>query len=709
MNRFDRILVVDWSARSAPSPKAPSADAIWIACADAQGVVTEYCRTRTEAMQRVAAHLQAALDQRQRVLAGFDFPFGYPAGFAQALTGEPSVLAVWQWLADRILDSDDNDNNRFDVARAMNAQFPGVGPFWGCPTGVADSVLPDRGSLRSGHGMAERRAVEIAVPKAQPVWKLYTTGSVGSQTLLGLPRLQQLRTQFGRKASVWPFEAPDTPIVLAEIYPSLLDGDVTRLLASAPDMIKDEAQVRVLAQALYEWDDGTLDAAFAAAPPEAAKEEGWILGVGLEAPSVSAGYTAQQPPPLKNDCFALPPGVDWVPVPTALATLRGSVRHVVGRETLPIARAGGRVLASDATAARAHPPRANAAVDGYGFAHASLGPAPHHLPLTGDVAAAGSDAGPVPPGHAVRILTGAAVPPGVDTVVLQEDVTASADSVVFNGPMKPGANVRAAGEDLTVGNTALTSGRMLTPADLGLLSAAGVKAVNVYHPLRVAVLSTGDELVDDAPDTDDTAIVDANRPMLLDILRRWGHAPIDCGIARDDRAEVRAALDAAADSADAILTSGGASAGDEDHISALMRGEGRVSTWRIAMKPGRPLLMGFWKDTPVFGLPGNPVAAFVCTLIFARPALHALAGGPWLDPQGFVVPAAFKKRKKAGRHEYLRARMTPEGRAEVFASEGSGRISGISWADGLVALDHDARDIQPGDPVLYLPLTSFGL
>jgi molybdopterin molybdotransferase len=197
--------------------------------------------------------------------------------------------------------------------------------------------------------------------------------------------------------------------------------------------------------------------------------------------------------------------------------------------------------------------------------------------------------------------------------------------------------------------------------------------------------------------------------MLLALLARWGMEPVDLGHARDAEAAVAAALDRGASEAAAILTTGGASAGDEDHVSRLIRARGRLETWRIAMKPGRPLALGLWRGVPVFGLPGNPVAAFVCALIFARPALALMAGAGWAEPEALVLPAAFAKAKKPGRREYLRARLTPAGTVEVFASEGSGRISGLAWARGLVELGDAAAEIAPGDPVRYLPFSGFGL
>ncbi len=420
---------------------------------------------------------------------------------------------------------------------------------------------------------------------------------------------------------------------------------------------------------------------------------------------------ALTPPRLRNDCFAMPQGVEWVPVDTALALLRERLHPVTEVEEIPLVQALGRVLAAPAVARRSNPPHPNAAVDGYGFAHAATGEGVQRLPLLPGRAAAGQPfAGAVPPGAAVRILTGAILPDGVDTVVLDEDCATDGEVVAFDGPVKRGINTRRAGEDVSEGTTALPPGRVLAPQDLALLSATGIARVQVRRALRVAVLSTGDELV---PDPDRGAaphqIFDANRPMLLALLAEWGFAPVDLGHAPDDGAEITARLDRGAREADAILTSGGASAGDEDHVARLLAQRGTVSSWRIAVKPGRPLALALWDEVPVFGLPGNPVAALTCTLVFARPALSLLSGAEWRAPQGFTVPAAFTKRKKAGRREYLRARLTESGAAEVFASEGSGRISGLSWATGFVELPDGACELVPGSPVRYIPYESFGL
>jgi len=417
-----------------------------------------------------------------------------------------------------------------------------------------------------------------------------------------------------------------------------------------------------------------------------------------------------KPPRLTNDCFVLPQGISWTPVDTALDMLRAKLVCVVAPQTIDIARADGRVAARDICAARANPPTANSAVDGYGFARNSFRDGIQIMPLVDGRSAAGQPfAGAVPPAHAVRILTGATLPRGVDTVVLQEDVTLETGRIAFHGSIKAGANTRAAGEDVSSGEIIALAGRRIVPQDIALMAATAVGKVSVFRPLRVGVLSTGDELRAAGDDATPDQIYDANGPMLASILGRWGHDVVTLGRAPDERTALRRHLDEAAGAVDAIVVSGGASAGDEDHMSALLSAEGQVHSWRIALKPGRPLALGQWRNVPLFGLPGNPVAAFVCALIFVRPALAVLSGANWPVPRGFDMPAAFKKSKKQGRREYLRARLTAGGQIEVFKSEGSGRISGLSWSDGLVELGDAGAEIVPGTPVRYIPYAEFGL
>ena len=694
---FDTVIMVDWSGGNDRGP-TPKRDAIWTCLARAgKAEAPLYHRNRQVAETWLTDTLAAERAASRRTLMAVDLCFAYPMGFARHLTGSDDPLALWDWFADRVTDSPD-DNNRFALAGQINARFPGIGPFWGNGRPDHDvDHLPRKGRDRRNHGLPEHRATDRAAKGAFSPWQLSGAGAVGGQVIMGLPMLSRLRHRFGSDLSVWPFQRPDTPLVLAETYFSLLPAT---LLTDHP--IRDAAQVSLYARA------------FSAQTPDQWRTildhdptpEGWVLGLGHEAKLARAASPRLTPPPLRNDCFAMPQGAHWTPVDDALAHLRNHLAPVTGTQDIPLAQAMGRILAAPVTAARSHPPHANAAVDGYAFA-GPLPPGPHTLPLHPGRAAAGRPfAGTVPAGHALRILTGANIPAGCDTVVLQEDVTASATHIALHGPLKARANARRAGEDMTAGDTILPARRRLTPADLATLAACGTGTVTVHTPLRVGVLSTGDELRAPGQDASDGQIFDANRAMLLADVAAWGHAPVDLGIAPDNRSALHAILDEAAPRCDAILTSGGASAGDEDHMSALLQGTGTLALWRIAMKPGRPLALGLWADTPVFGLPGNPVAAQVCALIFAHPALALLSGADWPAPQAFTLPAAFTKSKKAGRREYLRARVV-DGTAHVFPSEGSGRVSGLSWATGLVELPDAAAEITPGTPVTYIPFGSF--
>jgi len=414
------------------------------------------------------------------------------------------------------------------------------------------------------------------------------------------------------------------------------------------------------------------------------------------------------PPPLKNDCFALPPGVDWTPVDDALAQLKSALRCVVSTERVDISDARNRFVAQDLTAPRPSPPKANSAVDGYGFA-GSLAKVDGvvRLDLNPERAAAGVPLqSRVALGQAVRILTGAQLPDGVDTVVLQEDVATDGKEVVFHGPLKLGANTRKAGEDVHSEDVVLTTGQRLRPTDLSLAASVGISKIECFRSLCIGVLSTGDEVCDVTKTAAPHQIYDANRPMLLSLIAAWGFVAVDLGHVNDDRNQLRERLNHAQNNVDVLLTSGGASAGDEDHLSALLSETGSIEFWRIAVKPGRPLAMGMWRAMPIFGLPGNPVAAATCAMIFARPSFNVLGGGHWMTPQSYWVKANFEKRKKPGRREYLRARLSGD-QVEVFKSEGSGRISGLSWANGLVELPDHAVTILHGDFVKFIPFGSF--
>lgn len=717
MTGFDTVIVVDWSAASTLAPLTPAANAIWIGMTrGGEPVEPVYCRGRAEAERVLSDLFRAEADDGRRVLAGFDFPFGYPAGFSRKVAGTDDPLRMWSWLGARVKDNARNANNRFDVAEKINRQFRAPGPFWGRPHQWTHRY-PDLPATRIGAGvvfepMDEFRACEAFVRETSGLvtsscFQLFGNPTVGGQMLTGLPVLDRLRRR--HRARVWPFEeVAGAGLVFAEIWPSL----VNEAVAAAGDAIRDRAQVRLLSLALARLPAARLESLMEV--PGAARQEGWILGAGAEADLAAAlagsAPAPLTPPRLDNDCFALPAGVDWTPVDEALSRLRQSLRPVVGTETAPLGSAAGRVLAAPVAARRANPPAANTAVDGYGFSHGAIGTGDVVLPLVPGRAAAGAPfEGVVPAGHAVRILTGALLPEGVDTVVLDEDTDTDGARVAFTAGLKAGANTRRAGEDVAEGDRVLPAGHRLRPPDLALLAATGHADVELYHRLRIAVLSTGDELAGPGETADPGRTYDANRPMLMALARAWGAETVDLGRAPDSREAVRAALERGAAEADLVLTSGGASAGDEDHVSAVLRDEGSLTSWRIALKPGRPLALAMWRGTPVMGLPGNPVAALVCALIFARPAVGVLGGEGWREPLALTVPAAFEKRKKPGRREFLRARLTPQGHAEVFRSEGSGRISGLVWAEGFVELPDGEAHIRPGDPVRYLPYAGFGL
>lgn len=699
MTGWDTVVVVDWASGNDSGPR-PRADAIWIGVVrDGVAETPLYQRNRQVAEESLAALIAEETAKDRRVLLGFDFPFGYPKGFAERVVGAPDPLALWDWFAGNLEDTP-TANNRFDLAARLNGMFPGVGPFWfnGLKRDIPD--LPLKGNDRQGHGMPERRAAETAAPGAFALWQMGGAGAVGGQAMTGIAALSRLRARFRDQIAVWPFEPLDKPVAFVEVWPSLI-ADV---IQPGQDEVKDAAQVRVLARAIAALQPETLEKMLTVDAPE----EGWILGLGMEQALKEAASSGLTPPRLKNDCFALPPGVDWTPVDEALDRLRAALHPVVARQSCPADQAEGRVLAADAVAARSNPPAANTAVDGYGFAHAATGDGDQVLPLVDGRAAAGAPyPHSVPAGSAIRILTGALLPEGVDTVVLEEDCSTDGVAVAFEGPVRRGANTRKAGEDVAAGAVALTAGTRLAGPEVALLAATGVTQVQTFRPLRVGVLSTGDEITRPGATMDPAKTFDANRPMLLALLRDWQMDAVDLGHVADDRDALRACLDDAAGRCDAILTSGGASAGDEDHVSALLGETGTRRDWRIALKPGRPLALGLWEGVPVFGLPGNPVAALVCTMVFARPAFGLLGGEGWKTPVGFTVPAAFTKNKKPGRREYLRARINADGAAEVFRSEGSGRISGLAWADGLVEIEDGSRQISPGDPVRYIPYASF--
>jgi molybdopterin molybdotransferase len=371
--RPDRIAVLDWSAAQGARR---GRDSIWLAEVSAAGITAVNLPTRGAAEARLAALVAGALARGERLLIGADFAFGFPAGLAARLTGQARALAVWDWLAARVEETPGHGSTYRAVAAAMNVALGGGGPFWGNGAAAQVPGLPRLKPAALPQGLAEYRATDLAARapgggSPKPVWQLAGAGAVGAQVLTGLPVLARLRAAHPGQVAVWPFEpVAQAPVVLAEVYPSLLAPEV-RAQVAASGMVPDEAQVRLLAGALWRLAGGAeglapLMALPEAAGPAVATEEGWILGAGHQARLRAAAQDdSLVPPRLRNDCFAMPQGVAWVPVDEALARLRAGLVPLTGTEVLPVARAAGRVLAADTHARRSNPPRANAAVDGW--------------------------------------------------------------------------------------------------------------------------------------------------------------------------------------------------------------------------------------------------------------------------------------------------------------------------------------------------------
>ena len=411
---------------------------------------------------------------------------------------------------------------------------------------------------------------------------------------------------------------------------------------------------------------------------------------------------------LSDDCFAF--GGPLLSVEAAEALIASRVPALEGEESLPLLAALGRVLARDVVAPGPLPPFFNAAVDGYAFRHADLTEgARSFLGHDGRVAAGHAAAHPLRPGTASRIFTGAPMPPGADTVVMQEDAVAEAAGLWVPPGLRPGANARPAGEDVAQGARALPAGRRLRAPEIGLAAALGLDALPVAPKVRVGVFSTGDELASPGRPLGPAQTYDSNRFSLMALLARQPVEATDLGILPDDAAATAAALREAAGSHDLLLTSGGVSTGEEDHVRAAIEQGGRLVFWRLAVKPGRPAAMGVVAGTPVVGLPGNPVAAIVTFLHLARPLVLRLAGAAPEPLARFPVTAGFSYRKKAGRREYVRVRLGPEVPLPVaskFGREGAGLLTSLTESEAFVELPEAVLAVAPGDILQVLPFAA---
>lgn len=407
---------------------------------------------------------------------------------------------------------------------------------------------------------------------------------------------------------------------------------------------------------------------------------------------------------LSADQFAF--GGPLLSVEEALERVTAGLAPFAETERVGLLDADGRILAEALRAAVDLPPFFNSAVDGYAVAFDDLSAAGvTSLPVSDRIAAGQAAPAIGARGAATRIFTGAPMPEGLDTVFMQEDVTVSGATVRLPAGLKRFANARPQGEDIARGALALPAGRRVTPEAIALAAALGETHLVVRRRARVAVFSTGDEIVSPGAPLPPAKLYDSNRFTLQALLRRLGAEVADLGVLPDDRATVQRALTEAARTHDLIVTSGGVSTGEEDHVKAAVEAAGRLTLWRLAIKPGRPVAMGVIDGAAFIGLPGNPVAVYVTFAHVVRPFLAALSGGRADPVLALPVTAGFSYRKKEGRREYVRVRLSREdGRTVALKHprEGAGVITSLTETDGLVELPEPVTAVSPGDSVGFI-------
>ena len=423
---------------------------------------------------------------------------------------------------------------------------------------------------------------------------------------------------------------------------------------------------------------------------------------------------------LSDDCFAF--NGPLLPVAEAERLIAERVAPVKERETVPLREAAGRVLAADVVAPVDVPPFDNSAVDGFAVRAADLDGAPEQrLAIVDRVAAGHAASHALGAGEAIRIFTGAPMPAGADTVFMQEDCRLEGDAVIVPPGLKRGANRRLAGEDLRAGAVALPAGRRLGAQHIALAAALGLTALDVRRRVRVALFSTGDEIVEPGATLPRAALYDSNRYLLAGLLGRFGAAVTDLGILTDEPDQLARAIAAAAAGHDLVVTSGGVSTGEADYVRGAIERIGRLVFWRVGLKPGRPVAMGVIPDAGApggnggegaafVGLPGNPVAVFVTFVRVVRPLLLRLAGALPEPLVAMPVRAAFSYKKRKGRREYVRVALhtAPDGVIEAvkYAQDGAGVITSLTETDGLAELAEDLTHVEPGATIGFLSYAS---
>ena len=395
-------------------------------------------------------------------------------------------------------------------------------------------------------------------------------------------------------------------------------------------------------------------------------------------------------------------------VEEARAKIAALVQVIEGAQQLPIRDTLDRVLAQEVISGIDVPPHDNSAMDGYALRGADVpGEGETTLRLIGKAFAGTPFAGEVGAGECVRIMTGALIPRGADTVVMQEQVRAEDERIVVGAGHPPGSNVRRAGEDMARGEVVLRPGHRVTPADLGVLASLGLGEVRVRRRLRVAFFSTGDELCSVGEPLRAGQIYDSNRYTLHGMLRRLGVEPFDLGVIRDERAAIQQAFRDASAMADVVITSGGVSVGEADYVKQTLDELGQVDFWRIAMKPGKPLAFGRLGEAVFFGLPGNPVSVMATFYQFVQPALRAMTGEPQAPATTLRLPTETPLKKAPGRTDFQRGRLVRDGDGQLRVNstglQGSHVLTSMSHADCFIILPAHRGDVAAGELVEVQP------
>jgi molybdopterin molybdotransferase len=400
------------------------------------------------------------------------------------------------------------------------------------------------------------------------------------------------------------------------------------------------------------------------------------------------------------------------PANDALMEILRTARALTDTETCPLLQAHGRILAASQLSPLDVPPADNSAMDGYAIRHADLRPdTTQQLFVISQRIPAGTVPAALKPGTAARIFTGAEIPAGADTVIMQEHCVetnghATESTVSIPTDSSLGNNIRPQGQDIRRGAEVAAAGQVLTPQTLALLASIGIAQAPVFRRLKVAILSTGDELAEPGQPLRPGQIYNSNRFLLAGLLEKMGITYVDLGRVADTPQATLQALSRATLEADVIISSGGVSVGEEDHIKAAVEKLGELNLWKVAIKPGKPLAFGRVGDTPFFGLPGNPVSTFLTFLLFARPFLQKMQGREPLLPQGSWVPARFTRAKKSIREEFVRVRINNDGTMEAHPNQSSGVLSSTSWSNGIAIVPINTV-IAAGDPVRVISYEQF--